>query len=129
MATMGSLGGVVFEVTGTRILTPEKISHSFGAKWAVSDVIGQKPTAQFLAPAQRGMTLGIKLVLSPGLFPEEEADKIRGFTESGEVMPLVIGGVTKGQFYIESGSEEWRNVDAAGNVHTIQMTLNLKEYS
>jgi len=126
---IGSLGDVVFEVTNDRVLTPDKIGHSYGGRWSTSDIVGQKPTSQFQGPAQRSMTLGIRLVMSSDLFPEEESDRLRGYAETGEVLTLIIGGVTKGDFYIESASEDLRHVDNVGNVHTIALTLNLKEYA
>ena len=52
---------------------------------------------------------------------------INAMCKRGEVNRLILGGLNWGKVIIESVTQDWRN-SGPGGVHTIGLTLALKEY-
>lgn len=127
---IGSFATITFQVSQQKVLTFDEFSRSGGARWSVHDVNQNKPMPEYIGPGQEGLSLKIRLKTAFGVNPESAAERLRGFRNRGELSPLIIGNkpVTNGYWYIEDVSEAHKFYDQNGMVHSIELTINLKEY-
>ncbi|KAB2864652.1 MAG: phage tail protein [Exiguobacterium chiriqhucha] len=127
---IGTFAGVSFEVSSSKVLTFSDFVRSGSARWAVHDIILQKPLPEFEGPGQESISLKILLKRSRKVNPESVAQQLRSFRDGGKVGTLVIGKkpVTNGFWYIEDIQETHRFIDNKGISNTIELSLTLKEY-
>ena len=104
---VGTLGNVVFEVSDSRVFTPSQVTRERKARIEEHQVQG--------------------LSAALGVNPMREADSLGAMCKRGEVNRLILGGLNWGKVIIESVTQDWRN-SGPGGVHTIGLTLALKEY-
>ena len=124
---VGVLGDVVFEVSDSRVFTPSQVTRERKARIEEHQVQGALPCVEFLAPELGTFSISMTLNAGLGINPMQEADKIAAMCKRGEVLRLILGGLNWGKVIIESVAQDWRN-SGPGGVHTIGLTLNLKEY-
>jgi len=127
---IGSFGGIIFQVSDETLLTLSNFLRSGGARFAVSERLGQKPSAEYISPNQGSITFDIILKSSLGVNPGEMIDTIIAYSEAGETFPLIVG--TKGhgsdKWYIETYSIGIQSLDANGDIASATAALTLKEY-
>lgn len=126
---LATLGEVVFEASGELVRTFDDARHKTAARWSAHEVIGQKPIQEFGGPALRTLSLSIRLDASLGVDPEAEATVLRDATETGTVLPLLLGGVVCGDWVCKEASEAWRDVTREGVIRVIILDLSLEEYA
>ena len=126
---LATLGPVVFVASTGLVRTFGDAAHKTAARWATHAVIAQKPVQEFGGPELRTLSLTIRLDAALGVDPETEADALRTSVETGEVLPLLLGGETRGDWVCKELGETWRQVTAAGEVRVIDLSLSLEEYA
>lgn len=124
---IGSFGDVVFEVSDKRVCTPSGVSRERKARFEEHQVQGNLPCLEFMAPELDTMSLQITLNASLGVNPLDEAKILEDYCAAGIVSNLLLAGYNWGKYVLESVGSQWRH-SGPGGVHTIDMTLNMKEY-
>jgi phage protein U len=125
---LATLGDIVFEVSSDVVMTWQEASRSGAARWAEHDVHLGKPLAEFLGPGLDELQLEVRLDITRGLVPRDELQAMRRVRDTGEVLPMVIGGQFIADFTLRQLAEKWTRFDANGVLLTAVATLTLKEH-
>jgi phage protein U len=128
---VGAFGSVVFEVSDTLIRTFKDFQRTIPARWAVHEVLGGEPKAEFIGPGQREITLPVQLnaLFLDGKTIEEELETIEEMAETGAVGTLVIGDTVIGKYYLDNVSESVSHFGGHGEFTVAEVTLSLKQYA
>ena len=124
---VGSLGDVVFEVSGEFIRTWETCSRERQVQFAEHAVVDGKAKLQWLGYALETSRLDV-LLKAPWCDPGEELQRFRGLQEGGAAHALLLGGEHWGRFVLESLTETRLRTDGQGRPTVIRVNLGLKEY-
>lgn len=132
MATLGSFGALIFQVSSSRVLTYSELEESVKGRWVNHEPINDVVLSEFLGPGQDESSL--KVIFTPllGVDPDASYKLLRELTRKGEYFPLILGGVplsnnywyidaigsVSNMFHPKSGKILWREVD-----------VNFKEYN
>ena len=127
---IGTMFGLVFEVTNTKLLTFRELSGSAGADWASHDIIGRKPMAQWTGPKARKYSCTVVLMAQYGVRPRATLEQLQRYAESGAVDWFVVGGapLTPNQMKLNSVSDTWDVVLNRGELMQCTVKLELEEY-
>lgn len=127
---IGTLGDIVFEVSGETVRTFVEMVHTAAGRWAIHEVMNGKPRAEFLGPGQNEVSLTIRLSSTLGINPREEYEKIGTMVFQGKHAPFMLGTkpIGNGEWYIELNKTTFISVSARGDVNFIEMVATLKEY-
>lgn len=130
MAVIGSFGVIVFEVSTDKIQTYDEFQRTNSPRWQEHAIIGQKPILEFEGPGVDTISFSVVLRADLGVNPEEQLVKLRKFARWGQKALFVRGNqpISTNYWVIDSLIEKHRNIDKLGNVLTIEVDLNLKEY-
>lgn len=129
---IGTLGkNIVFEVSDDVVLTFQNMTREVSGRWAVHEVAGTKPKAEFLGPGNQTVTLPITLSASLGVRPRAILEAVEGMVESGVAEYLIIGTapVGKNPFRLTGSSETWDKLYSRGELAKATMTIALEEYT
>ena len=128
---VGAFGSVVFEVSDTVIRTFKDFQRTVPARWAVHEVLGTEPRAEFIGPGQKTITLPVQLnaLFLDGKTIEEELEIIEGMAESGTVETLIIGDTIIGKYYLDNLNESVSHFGGHGEFTVAEVTLSLKHYA
>jgi phage protein U len=127
---VGAFGDIAFEVSDSVIRTFRDFQRTVPARWAVHEVIGSEPVAEFIGPGQKEITLPVTLnaLFLGGKTIEEEMDAIEEMASTGKVGTLVIGDFVLGTYYLESVGESVSHFGGRGEFTHAEVTLSLKYY-
>lgn len=130
MAVIGSFGEIVFEVSDKKIQTYDDFQRTNSPRWQEHAIIGQKPILEFEGPGVDTISFTVVLRAELGVNPEEQLVKLRKFARWGKKALFIRGNqpISTNYWVIDSLVEKHRNIDKLGNVLTIEVDLNLKEY-
>ncbi|MEK3976051.1 phage tail protein [Psychrobacillus sp. FSL K6-1267] len=130
MAKIGSLGGIVFEVSSKKNYTFKDFSRSGSARWNEHEIIASKPISEFLGADLEEITFTIILKAEFGVNPLKQLEIMRKIRDTGKTAPFVLGGkpLSINHWSIRQISETHKTVDNKGNVLNVEATLTLKEY-
>ncbi len=130
MATIGSFGDVIFEVSTDKILTFNDLEKKSSAKWNEHSIAGNKAKLEFDGPGLTDLSYNILLRAEFGINPMKEMAKLNKMNDRGEAHHFVLGQkpIMTNKFVIADITEKLRNIDQNGNVFTIEVTVSLKEY-
>lgn len=128
---IGAFGDIVFEVSDTVARTFRDFQKTVQARWAVHNILGHEPVAEFIGPGQKEISLPVTLnALFLGGKPiEDELAGIEKMADDGAVGTLVIGDRVIGKFYLDSVSETVSHFGGKGEFTHAEVTLSLKEYA
>lgn len=134
MACIGSesIGDViVFSVGDSVMRLLSNFTRTNSVRFAENEVMGKKPCRQYIGPSTDSISIKISLKSWWGCKPREEIDKLIYLQRDGAVLTFLVGGKGFGRYKwtIESLKEEFKHIDNLGNVHSIDCTLTLKEYT
>lgn len=131
MAKIGSYGDIVFEVTPKKVQTFNDFQRSSSSRWNEHEIIQKKPKSEFNGPSLEEISLTIKLSAFLGVNPSKQLEKLRKMNYSGKVASFILGGKTISQNYwsIQRMDESNHVFDNKGNILSVDVTLNLKEYA
>lgn len=121
---------MVFEVSSNRVRTFDDFSRSGSGRWAVHEIVGQKPKAEFLGPGQEELSFSMYLSAHLGVNPEVEMQKLRAMRDTGKTAALIVGGkpITQNFFSLESLRESHKVFSGKGKLITAEVEVVLKEY-
>lgn len=125
----GSLGDIIFEVSGSLVRTPSSLGLSREASFEDHQVQGDYPRPEFLAPGLGAVSLAITLRADLGVDPLGDARQLEKYLIDGKVLRLVILGENLGKFTIRKISQNWRHAQKSRpGPMSMDLTLELKEY-
>jgi phage protein U len=128
---VGAFGDIVFEVSDTVIRTFRDFQKTVPARWAVHDVLGSEPIAEFIGPGQKEISLPVQLnaLFLNGRTIEEELEIIETMADTGAVGILVIGDTVIGTYYLDNVGESVSRFGGKGEFTVAEVTLSLKHYA
>lgn len=124
---IGTLGGIVFQVSSSRVFTFGNLTRTGGAQYQKHEVILSKAKLEFLRPELDTISLPIRLDKFLGVDPLTEINKMQEYKDVGYRLPLIIGGKFYGHWVIEKIGETWKNLDNRGNIIVAEINLDLLE--
>lgn len=127
---IGSYGGVVFSVSSEAVRTFDEYTRTTAARWAVHEVLLQRPQPEYLGVGQNEITMEITFNQSLGTEPQTELGTLRRMADEGQADLLVIGGqpIGEGDWIIESMEESETVFDRDGRLVKAKAALTLREY-
>ncbi|MDR1516424.1 MAG: phage tail protein [Synergistaceae bacterium] len=128
---IGAFGDIVFEVSDSVIRTFREFQKTTPARWAVHNILGHDPVAEFVGPGQKEISLPVTLnaLFLGGNTIEDEIAAIEKMADEGTVGALVIGEQVIGSFYLDSVGETISHFGGKGEFTHAEVTLSLKYYA
>lgn len=126
---IGTLKGVVFEVSDELIKTFKNLSRTSRAKYQEHNIIGQKPKLEFTGFDLDTMQFNMHLNRSLGIDPIKQIDQLRKYWADREVLTFVLASKVMGQFIIEEVADDYSSVDNKGAIIKADLSIKLKEYN
>jgi len=120
---------IIFETSDERILTFTDFNRDTASRFAMHEVIGKKPTTEFVGPGLDTITFTVHLNGNNGVNPREEMNKWLEYARSGQAEILVVGvalGVDK--WVVKSVSQAWGVVFNRGEIFSGKVDVTLEEY-
>jgi len=124
---IGVLGDIVFEVSQSKVYSPESLRRQSTWKYAEHEIIKGKSRLQKLGRQLDTVSLTLRFV-DYFCVPLAEVKRLKEQAEKKEPLTLVIGDEVFGDFVIESIAETWVETDGNGNPRLIEVEVQLKEY-
>lgn len=127
---IGLFGDIIFESSDNRILTFQGFKRDSGGRWNTHDVIGKKPTSEFIGPGLDKISFTINLNGNNGVKPRYEMERWLRKERSGVAEQLVIGNKVLGvdKWVIKSVSQMWNVILNKGEVFSGNVDIELEEY-
>jgi phage protein U len=128
---VGAFGDVTFEVSDTVMRTFRDFQKTVPARWAVHNILGHEPVAEFVGPGQREISLPVTLnaLFLGGKSIEEEIEVLEKMADEGTVGVLVIGEQILGKYYLDNVGEAVSHFGGKGEFTHAEVTLSLKYYA
>jgi phage protein U len=128
---IGAFGDIVFEVSDSVIRTFKEFQKTTPARWAVHNILGHDPVAEFVGPGQKEISLPVTLnaLFLGGKTIEDEVAAIEKMSDEGSVGTLVIGEQVIGKFYLDNINETVSRFGGKGEFTHAEITLSLKQYA
>jgi len=129
MATIGTLGGIVFSVSTNQVKTFDSLKRSGSAKYASHNRHLKDTLLEFTGNDPDKITFSMNLSVFLGANPQSEIAALRAAERAGRIMHLVIGRQSYGNWVINSLSEDYDRVDNKGNVLIANVNVSLTAYA
>ncbi len=128
---IGSLGGIVFQVSDETVLTIAGMTREVSGRWAEHEVMGVKPKKEFLGAGNQKINLPITLSAALGVRPRKMLERVERMVEGGNAEYLIINGrpVGRNPFCLASSSETWGHMYSHGELAKANLTITLEEYT
>ena len=126
---LATLGNYEFEVSTEKVKTFTDLKFTNSANYAEHKVIGRKGIIEFTGLNASTASLTINLYAHAGVNPSEEITEFYEAMNDHELLVFTLGGevMGEGSWVIESLDEDYKTIDAWGNVTEATITLKLKE--
>ena len=126
---LATLGNYEFEVSTEKVKTFTDLKFTNSANYAEHKVIGRKGIIEFTGLNASTASLTINLYAHAGVNPSEEITEFYEAMNNYELLVFTLGGevMGEGSWVIESLDEDYKTIDAWGNVTEATITLKLKE--
>lgn len=127
---IGSYGGLVFEVSGLKVLTFDNYKRKTTAKFAAHEIIGRPAVLEFTGRELEEITLTVKAVSTLGVTTEEVALTLRDMCQRGEPNYLILGETvyTGNEMVITEVTETVQMWTGGANVIANTLDVTFKEY-
>lgn len=120
---------IIFETSDERILTFTDFKREASSRFATHEVIGKKPTTEYIGPGLDTITFTVHLNGNNGVRPRDEMNKWLEYARTGQAETLVVGvalGVDK--WVVKSVSQAWDVIFNQGELFSGKVDVNLEEY-
>lgn len=130
MATVGSIGNVVFNASSRRLFTIDNFKRNTSINVASHDIIGKKPVLEITGPASDEITFDILLRKQNNISPQKKLDTLRAMCETGKVFSFLLGGkpVSDNYWMLTGISAATNFFGKGGEMISISISITLKEY-
>ena len=125
---IGSLGGIVFNVSSRQALTFKNLNIEVSPRWGEHNPVMSIPKQEFIGMGAKSLSLTIDLNVGNKINPQEQYEKILTSTNTGEVLPFFLGEKAIGNFVITNLKIADKIIDNLGRVLVASVSLSLKEY-
>lgn len=126
---VGSLGGIVFEVSEMSLFAPDQFTISRDYRFEEHAVTGDLPRPEYTGPDLFSTSLELVLRSDLGSNPLEDVRALEEMAANGEVLRLIIANVNIGKATIRKISQNWRRLSSFGfGPAAIAISIELKEY-
>lgn len=129
MATIGTLGGVVFSVSTNQVKTFDDLKRSGSAKYASHNRHLKDTLLEFTGNDPDKITFTMALSAFLGVDPQAEISNLQAAKRAGRIMQLVIGRQSYGNWVITSLSTDYDRIDNKGNVLIANVNVSLTAYA
>lgn len=130
MAIIGSYGDVTFEVSSDKILSFGELDKSNRPRWSEHAILNNKAKLEFEGPGLTELSYTILLRAENQVNPAKELLKLKRMADGGKAAHFLLGSkpITDDPLVITELSEGIKRVDSYGNIFSVEVRLNLKEY-
>lgn len=130
MGAIGSFSDIVFEVSAEKMRTLDDFSRSASGRWAIHEIIGQKPKSEFLGPSLDTISFKMRFDVQFGVNPKAEMDKLLIMCRAGHAETLIVGGEILGvdKWVIKEVTQNWLHHDGQGRCIVGEADVKLEEY-
>lgn len=118
MGKIGSFGNVVFEVSSQTVRTFDAFTRQRRYSFARHDTVSGKPALEFTGQTLDEISFTMDFLLSLGVSPEKEVEKLAEMAEPGKAHLLILGDKVYGYWVIEELDEELKQWIKGGSIHT-----------
>lgn len=127
---VGNFGDVIFETSDKKVLTYKNFRRDITSRFAVHEVIGKKPTSEFLAPNLDNVSFEVQVKTSLGYNPNDVIDQFIIYCRNGDIFPLVIGPKTIGvdKWSLSSVGVPVNTFGKNGEIVSASLELSFQEY-
>lgn len=131
MATIGTLGDIVFSVSQKKTSTFDNMKWDSSAKYGKHERHLQETLLEFIGTENDTITFTMYFSVFLGINPMQEIVKLLEAERSGKVMRLVIGpkAYGKNRWVITSTSKGLERFDAEGNLLVASVNVTLEAYA
>ncbi len=128
---IATLGNYEFEVSTDRVKTFTDLKFSNSAGYSEHKIIGRKGLIEFTGLNASTASLTIELYAHAGVNPANEITELYTLMNDHELLAFTLGGAVMGEglWVIESLDEDYKTIDAWGNVTEASVSLKLREYA
>ncbi len=131
MATIGTLGNIVFSVSQNKTSTFNDLKWESSARYAEHDRHLQETLIEFVGTDNDTITFSMYFSVFLGINPMKEIVKLLEAERSGKIMRLVIGpkAYGKNRWVITKTSKDLDRFDAKGNLLIASVSVTLAAYA
>ena len=131
MATVGTLGNIVFSVSSNRVNTFDGLSWDSAAQYATHNRHLQEPLIEFVGVDSDKISLSMYFSVFLGVDPVREINRLLHAERSGQVMRLIIGGRAYGRhrWVIEKSRRDFEHFDGRGRLIVARYNISLLAYA
>jgi phage protein U len=130
MATIGTLGNIVFSASRSEIKTFDDMKWDSSAKYAQHERHLKDTLLEFVGTDPDKISFSMYFSVFLGINPIDEITKLLDAERNGEVMRLVIGAKAYGKdkWVIERTSKSLERFDNKGNLLIASVSVSLLAY-
>ena len=130
MATIGSLGDIVFQVSSETVKTLNNLNWSGSARYGTHQVHLGNTLSEFSGVDQDSITFEMYLSVYLGVNPMEDIVSLFGYEREGTNVSFVVGDKVYGKYRwnVVSHKVKVETFDNAGNMTGVTLSVTLKEY-
>lgn len=131
MATIGTLGDIVFSVSRSKVSTFDGMKWDSSAKYATHDRHLKDVLLEYTGTDADKISFSMYFSAFLGINPIEEITKLLKAERSGQVMRLVIGSRVygKNKWVIDKTSKDLERFDNKGNLLIAKVNVSLIAYA
>jgi len=131
VATIGTLGDIVFSVSRNKINTFDGLKWESSAQFATHNRHLKDPLLEFTGSDVEKISFSMYFSVFTGLNPLKEVRKLLKAVRHGRVMRLVIGGKQYGKhrWVIDKISKDLERFDKKGNLLIASISISLSSYA
>lgn len=129
MATIGTLGDIVFSVSPKVIRTFNELKKSVSPKFSSHNRHLKETLLEFTGTDPDKISFSMTLSVFLGVDPQTEAAKLESAARTGRIMRLILGRQSYGKWVITSLSNSYERIDNKGNVLIIKTDISLTAYA
>ncbi len=131
MGTLGTLGGIIFSVSNSKINTFDAMKWDSSARYATHDRHLKDILLEFVGEGADTISFSMYFSVFDGVNPITEIEKLLKAERSGEVMRLIIGGKPygKSKWVIDKLSKDLQHWDGKGNLLIASVNVSLIAYA
>ncbi len=130
MATVGSIGNVVFNASSRRLFTIDNFKQNISVNVSNHDIIGKKPVLEMTGLASDEITFDILLRKQNNINPQNKLKELRNMCDTGKVFPFLLGGkpVSSNYWMLTNVGVSTNYFGKGGEMISISVSVTLKEY-
>lgn len=125
---IASFGKVTFKVTDKEIKIFNDLSISKSARFATHERVNNKPLLQFMGLNAESITFTMQLIENVTGSILKDLKELNKMLSSGIPYAFFLGTKKKGNFVLESISENYNIINNLGHIEMVTLNLSLKEY-